>query len=126
MSDEKHIRPSTTLVLVACTLTLASCYSLSMYPWGIERTRANLIKLEVNMTKEQVVSIMGAPYAREVFPAEDGRPIEILLYLTQYTDSGSIPDSDKTPVCLIDGKVIGWGRNFYDRTLRQRITVEHR
>lgn len=95
-----------------------------MYPWGIERTRANLMKLEINMTKEQVVSILGAPYAREVFPGEDDRPIEILVYLTQYTDSGSIPDSDKTPVCLIDDKVIGWGRNFYDRTLHQNIKVE--
>lgn len=114
------------LLVVALMTLAASCASPSMYPWGIQKTRDNLNKLEVGMTKQQVIEVMGSPYTREVFPDEAGQSVEVLVYITQYTDSGAIPDSDKTPVCLRDGKLIGWGRNFYDRTQRHEITVKQR
>jgi hypothetical protein len=114
------------LALASILVMLMSCQSGSTFPWGIERARANLNRLEVGMTKDQVLAIMGKPYSREVFPDEAGRPVEILIYVTQYTESGAIPDSDKTPVCLRDGKVVGWGRNFYERTQKQEITIKAR
>jgi len=81
-------------------------------PWDIEKNRSNLMKLEVGMSKKEVIDIMGMPYNREAY-AVPGGSLEFLIYLTKYTDSGSIPDSDTTPVCFMDGKVTGWGRNFY-------------
>jgi hypothetical protein len=103
-----------------------SCTSPSEYPWGIQKTRGNLNNLEVGMTKDQVIAVMGRPHTREVFPDETGHSVEVLIYITEYTDAGSIPDSDKTPICLRDGKVTGWGRNFYDRTQKHDITIRQR
>jgi len=106
-------------MVVVC---MAGC-AASLMPWGISETRARLAKLEVGMTKSEVVTLLGQPYNREVFPGENGETYEYLIYITQYTDSGAIPDTDKTPVCLVNGRVIGWGRNFYDRTKRYEVEI---
>ncbi|HDZ62449.1 MAG TPA: DUF3192 domain-containing protein [Nitrospirae bacterium] len=95
------------------------------WPSGIARTRDNLMKLELGMTKGEVINTLGKPYSREVFLGEDGKQLEYLIYLTQYTYSGAIPDSDKTPICFRDGKLIGWGRNFYDRTQKYDVKIKN-
>jgi len=115
----------TVFVLVLLILN-TSCVSPSLLAWNIEKARNNLNHLEVGMTKDEVIGIMGPPYTREMFPDETGQPVEVLVYITQYTDSGPIPDSDKTPICLRNGRLIGWGRNFYDRTQKHDVTIRQR
>ena len=111
------------LLAVSC-LTLIGCATTSM-PWDINRTRNNLMKIELGMSKQEVVNIMGQPYNREAYATPDGQQIEFLIYLTQYTDSGSIPDSDTTPICFFNGKVNGWGRNFYiEQKKRYEIEIK--
>ena len=73
------------------------------------------------MSKSEVIATMGSPHKREVFLNERGEPIEVLLYETEYTHGGPVPDSAFTPVVLRSGQVIGWGRNMYDRTRRYHI-----
>jgi hypothetical protein len=34
-----------------------------------------------------------------------------------------ISDRHWTPVCIIDGKLKGWGRNFYDNTIKIRKEI---
>ncbi len=92
-------------------------------PWDIEKNRNNLMKIEVGMSKKEVIDVMGMPYDREVYSAPDGVVLEFLIYLTKYTDSGSIPDRDTTPIGLVNGKVTGWGRNFYI-SQKQRYEIE--
>jgi len=111
-------------ILVA--LLLSSCASSSMYPWGIDKTRERLNDLELGMSKQDVVRLMGRPYSREVFTGRDGETLDFLFYITQYTSSGPIPDSDKTPLCFREGKLVGWGRNFYDRTEKYDVTIRQR
>ena len=103
-------------------VTLLSGCAFTM-PWDIERNRNNLMRLEAGMSKQQVIDVMGQPYNREAYTAPDGNVLEFLIYLTKYTDSGSIPDSDTTPVCFLNGKVTGWGRNFYV-SQKQRYEIE--
>ena len=91
-------------------------------PWGIDNNRKNLMKLEIGMSKQEVINIMGIPYNREAYSTPDGQ-LDFLIYLTKYTDSGSIPDSDTTPICFVNGKVTGWGRNFYEKQ-KQRYEIE--
>ena len=105
-------------------MVAASLYGCaSTMPWDIERSRNNLMKLEVGMSKQEVIDVMGKPYNREAYTASDGSIREFLIYLTKYTDSGPIPDSDTTPICFLNGKVTGWGRNFYI-SQKQRYEIE--
>ena len=92
-------------------------------PWDIERNKNNLMKIEVGMSKKEVIDIMGMPRDREVYATPDGSTIEFLIYLTKYTDSGPIPDRDTTPICFMNGKITGWGRNFYVQQ-QQRYQLE--
>ena len=81
------------------------------------------MKLEVGMSKQEVINILGNPYNRDAYTTPDGSVLEFLIYLTKYTDSGSIPDSDTTPICFLNGKVTGWGRNFYEQQ-QQKYQLE--
>ena len=110
------------ITLLVLALLINGCASNSMMPWGIEKARNNLMKLEIGMSKQEVIEIMGMPYNREAYSTPDG-PLDFLIYLTKYTYSGSIPDSDTTPVCLLNGKVTGWGRNFYENQ-KQKYEIE--
>ena len=95
---------------ITCLIFLIGC---ATWPMGIEQNRQNLMKLELGMGKADVVKIMGNPYDREVHQLPDGSGLEFLIYLTRYTDSGAISDSDKTPICFNNGKVTGWGWDSY-------------
>ena len=77
------------------------------------------------MSKSKIVKIMGQPYQREVFPGDDGQPIEVLLYQTKFVGMAVSPtDRDLIPVVLRKNQLIGWGRNFYDTTTKYHIKQE--
>lgn len=79
----------------------------------VNKTRENLTRIKMGMPKEEIIAIMGSPRDREVFILENGQTFEVLKYLTQYDIAGPILNSDTTPICLQEGKVIGWGQKFY-------------
>lgn len=90
-----------------------------------EENRKNLNKLEVGMTRGQVIDIMGNPYRRE---AQDNT--EWLLYRTEskindgHYGIQNRPESGwLTPLVLEDGKLRGWGNNFWV-TEEQKIGVK--
>ena len=85
------------------------------------RAQTNINRLQLGMTKDEVVEIMGTkthygkqphrqptvtphPYKREV-ATQNGKGYEILYYYTKHTRG----DAALTPVILSEGKVIGWG-----------------
>ncbi|UCE07345.1 MAG: outer membrane protein assembly factor BamE [bacterium] len=89
--------------------------------------REKLNLLEVGMTKEKVLEIMGQPYQREA----EGNS-EWLLYETGPRIRGNPfgdyyerrPDSEwLTPLFIQDGKLEGWGRNFW-MTKEKRYDVK--
>ena len=88
----------------------------------IAYTRGNLNSLEVGMSREQVVAVMGQPRGKEAVGAT-----EYLLYRTESPDVdvygmvGVRGDRDLTPVVLVNGRVVGWGRSYYDHTIRAKI-----
>ncbi len=104
------------IVAFTCLLLMGSigCY------YEIEKNRNNLNLIEIGMSKDEVVKIMGAPYKRECYKNKTNSNIDILLYLTEYT-SGDVFDSHITPVVFQDSELVGWGRNFYDDTLRMEL-----
>ncbi len=98
--------------------------------------RANLNRLAIGMTKDQVMQIMGTKtayyhrlhHAAVVIPhpyktgtaTANGRNYEILYYLTEKRRR----DAAFTPVVLEDNRVVGWGWTFVNETIRRnRIDV---
>ena len=102
------------IVISILTVILNGCYA-----W--DTNRDNLNKLEVGMTKDKVLEIMGKPYRREA----QGQN-EWLLYPTEYPIG---QESDYlTPLFFEDGKLVGWGKNYwtiqeqrYDVKIDQKI-----
>jgi len=99
------------------------------------RTRLN--DLELGFTKGKVLEVMGEstdtlksnqlrdsgtpnerviinnPYRSSAF-TKSGTQIEILLYYTDLkSNDGAITDDELTPIILIDGKVAGWGWEYW-------------
>ena len=75
-------------------------------PWDINR--GNLNRLEIGMTKTEVIDVMGPPYKREVYDRT-----EWLSYHTEIHHFGANSENNYTPICIEDNKLIGWGRNYY-------------
>ena len=101
-------------------LSFWACVSAGMVQ--VRETRDNLNELELGMYKRQVLGLMGNPRIREVFMDRDGKAIEVLFYQTEFVGYAVTPkDADLTPVLLKDSRVIGWGRNFYERRIKADI-----
>ena len=111
-----------TIILI---LAIFFCSCASSGPFRTRSTRINLSNLEVGMAKSEIINILGPPYQREVFPEQDGQPVEVLLYQTKFVGTLISPsDSDLTPVVLKNNSLIGWGRNFYDRTRKYKHEIK--
>lgn len=93
--------------------------------WEAAKNRKSLLHLSIGMTKTEVQKAMGDPRKTEAY-SKDGRNIEFWLYMTEgitITDR-KLRDSNFTPLVFEDGKLIGWGRNFYDQTLKYEHKIE--
>jgi len=117
------------LAIALCSL-LAACAG-SPFRTGIEaeQNRKNLLKLNIGATKQHVLDLMGPPYRTEMYVIQ-GNPIEFWFYLTEGKSihDGRLTDSHFTPLAFENGVLKGWGRNYYDNTLRieKDITIERK
>jgi hypothetical protein len=128
----------TAVLLVACAPQISKIRS---------RNAQTLTRLEVGMTRDQVLDLMGRemvrvkvttsddpyefeladiphPYRTESYEAAGSR-FEVLYYLTSETSRDrAITDDELTPIVLIDGRVDGWGWGFWnDQVRRYEIRV---
>ena len=103
----KFMKKIISVVIVSLVLTtipfIVGCGAAQGLEAAGNRDKFN--KLEVGMTKEQLLKVMGKPYQRE---AEVGR--EWWLYRTATWQDST---EQLTPVCLEGEVVTGWGRNYY-------------
>jgi hypothetical protein len=67
-------------------------------------------KLLINMSQEQVLSVMGKPQAIETYP-----PLEFWLYRTDADHSGT---PTILPVGFANARVTGWGLPYYENAIR--------
>jgi hypothetical protein len=75
-------------------------------------------KLQVGMTREQGNAAMGQPEKREAYGRTD--------FLMYRTNLNTIDDIAFTPIAIVDGRVAGWGRNYYDNALKADVTMRQR
>lgn len=110
------------LVLAGLCLILAGCTTLEK----VNTVRKNLEKIEIGMSRGEVITIIGSPYDKEVIVLEDGTSIEFLKYVTSYDSAGPVLLSDTSPICLEEDIVIGIGRKFYKNKSKNLKTIYHR
>ena len=119
------------VVLVGCqTLTDPGGWKAAMEFTG--QINSNMLNLKIGMTKQEVLSVMkqdlgksatGEPHRTEAYQTNDGKSLEYWFYYTQPHRVEVVSDRSYTPVCIIDGEVAGWGRNFYDDTIKIRKEI---
>jgi hypothetical protein len=125
------------LLVATIMLTVALSGCGAGYAGLRSENRANLMKLDLGMTKEQVLKAMGDksfgevsnPFKREVIPGKGGETYDVLYYYTEYIDyaAGKDWESGVTPIVLKEGKVVGWGWKYLDDAdIRKTITIKRK
>lgn len=101
--------------------------SCAQYGAIAEKNNSNLLKLEIGDAKSKVLKIMGNPHKNEKYQIENSI-YDVWFYRTAHTPDDRETDDEFTPIVIIDGKVAGWGRNFYDNTIKikQEIKIENK
>jgi hypothetical protein len=74
-----------------------------------------LLKLQLGMTRDEVLSVMGRPQRQEIYGDS-----EVLFYTTG--DVGN-PTEDTTPLMLVGGQLVGLGHLDYESFLRSHKAV---
>ena len=107
-----------TAFLLLLLIIIASCASQTKDALN----RDNLMKLELGMTREQVIQIMGKPDFTEAYQKPGGVSETFFYYTkTRRVDTyrrwpdDTITQDECTPVEFEHGKLIGWGDEFYQR-----------
>jgi hypothetical protein len=127
--------------IAALTIMLAGCSANPYIPLRDEN-RANLVKLDLGMTKAQAIQTMGDksasgrygtftnPYKREIIKAPTGEIYDVLYYYTEQTSVRRMRTSWEqgvTPVIFKDDKIVGIGWNFLElNNLKSATTVRRR
>jgi len=82
-----------------------------------KRNNELMLTLKIGQEKKEVLQVMGSPTKNETY-MKNGKEIDIWFYRTSSfaTDAW---DSDNyfTPMVFEDGKLTGWGRDFYQQRI---------
>ena len=125
----------TKLILSALFLQmLVGCGAVG-YSTLRSENRAKLMKLEVGMTKDQVIAVMGVkgygevsnPFKREVIPGPNGEIYDVLYYYTEFITYEKNWEEGVTPVVMKSDKVLVWGWKFLDDSdFKKTVTIKNR
>ena len=97
----------TMLAAVCAALLLAGC-GWSEAARNLDHARA----LRVGMTKPQVLEIMGEPIRDELF----AKPDVWFYYIEPVWLDFQTTEDECMPLVFQDGKLVGWGNEYYART----------
>ena len=116
------------LIPIAVVIFFLTACAGSPVQTGAEarQNRDNMINLNIGQTKEKVLAIMGKPYKTEMYKS-GAEPLEYWFYLTEgKAVYGDLDDSNFTPLSFENGILQGWGRNYYDSTIKiqKEITIK--
>lgn len=128
------------LWLIVAVMTVAGCAMTKSQVTA--PNRANLMKLSIGMSKEQVLNVMGTkprdicpfvgpftgialrhtvnnPYRSEILQGKD-KTFEVIYYATDdKNDTLAITDDELTPLVFDNGKLIGWGWSFLESNVQK-------
>jgi hypothetical protein len=103
------------LIVLACALGAAlqgGCTGPAAIPV------ANLTQIHPGMTRQEVLAAMGPPQRQEIYGTT-----EFLIYSAD--GNAESPQSNLIPVAIVDGRVTGTGRAFYDAIVQANDRGAH-
>ena len=121
--------------LVVClAIVLSGCYGSGVWYHGQmqdteEEAKINnqrMMKLNIGDSRDSVLMVMGQPAKRESYQLENSRVVDFLFYRTsgwRQSDGGN-QDYQFTPFAFENGRLVGWGRNFYDNVIRHAVEIQ--
>jgi len=110
-----------TSILGLFLLTLSFC---STWQAIQGRNRKNLLRLELDMTKEEVLRIMGTPNLNEAYKLPDEGSLLVWFYYTNRKwANGNITKDECMPLVFENGKLIGWGDEFYVNKIKVAVEI---
>jgi outer membrane protein assembly factor BamE (lipoprotein component of BamABCDE complex) len=99
--------------IVTLVMALSACAPSHVREQKVNN--ANLLTLDIGMTKQEVISSMGSPDMNEAYESINGVPTVILFYYTQRKrGDGNKTKDEMTPVVFEYGRLVGWGDEFYE------------
>ncbi len=106
------------ILIISMAFGFISCWQATQ-----ARNRDGLLRLKIGMTKEEVLRIMKKPVLNEAYKTEDGKELVILFFYTnRMWADGNYTRDECTPVVFEDGRVVGWGNEFY--RVRVEVTIK--
>ncbi len=109
------------ILLAILLATLVGCASPQQ---RMSKNNNALLNLEMGMSKQQVIGVMGKPDLNEAYKSLRGKSIVIFFYYTQKKWSdGSVTKDETTPVVIENGELIGWGSEFYERKRKVEMDI---
>lgn len=90
-------------------LIMGVCLSLVGCALGSGNIVKPFVEPRYGMTKQQMIDLIGKPDSIEIYKKPNTTRVEFYIYVRQYQSS-----HQKVPVCLIDNRVVGWGKTFYE------------
>lgn len=111
------------ITLVILMTVISGCATWKM---KMEKNNENLMMLEMDMPKQEVIGIMGKPSFNEAYKSLNGKSVIILFYYTQrkWAD-GSETKDECTPVVFENGQLVGWGDEFYKAKMELDVNIKH-
>ena len=90
-----------------------------------KENNTKIMGLQLGVPRDTAIATLGAPEKREAYQTQNGE-IEFLFYRTKAWDGqGAMASDDQfTPVAFRGGKLVGWGRNYYEQTIKIAVTVQ--
>jgi len=109
------------------TAAFLLCGCTSPYERAATENNSRLLVLKIGDSKEMLMQKMGTPKRNEQYSV-DGKITEVWYYRTGWTADGKETDDEFTPVIMVDEIVVGWGRSFYDNSIKIKsdITIKQR
>ena len=96
------------IVIIGLCLVLIGCARASCQ---IEKP---FLEPQFGMTKLQMFDLLGKPESVEIYKKSNQTRVEFYIYVRKYRSY-----SQKVPVCLIDNKIAGWGKAYYEDHISQ-------
>ena len=112
------------LVLFAFVITACATPQQRM-----DKNNDGLLSLEMDMSKQDVMKIMGNPDLNEAYKSLHGKSVVIFFYYTQRKrNDGNVTKDETTPVVFENGRLVGWGSEFYEtkRKVEMDINIKNK
>ena len=82
-----------------------------------EYNKIQVSKLELGLTKQAILELMGSPDISEAKRNGD-KELQVMFYRTQHKQADGITTQDEcTPLLFVNGTLVGWGESAYQSYL---------